>query len=270
MLRSTIVGQHSHVVFIVLFGRELMFLPSALSLSGTPLQARRSRPSTRAVSMFPICQESKQHGSVIVITGANRGLHFFKQIYNNFSNLTIATGLGRGFLKALAQRAKAAIIAGVRDLSSTSSKSLSDLPIPNGSRIIPLEISSTDDLSPSQAVKELTNTHGITSIDVVIANAGILQYYGKVSETPPSKVRNHLEVNTIGVLTLYQATLPLLLISPDPVFVALLTAVASIGVMGDIPIPATPYGMSKVALNYMVRKIHFENEKLTAFVSTTG
>lgn len=40
--------------------------------------------------------------------------------------------------------------------------------------------------------------------------------------------------------------------------------------MGDIPVPATPYGMSKVALNYMVRKIHFENEKLTAFVLTPG
>ncbi|KAF5876899.1 putative aflatoxin biosynthesis ketoreductase nor-1 protein [Botrytis fragariae] len=139
-----------------------------------------------------------------------------------------------------------------------------------GSRIIPLKISSTDDLSPSQAVETLQNTHGITSIDVVIANAGISQYYGKVSETPLSEVRNHFEVNTIGVLTLYQATLPLLLKSPNPIFVALSTAVASIGAMENIPIPATPYGMSKVALNYMVRKIHFENEKLTAFVLTPG
>ncbi|KAF7916079.1 hypothetical protein BELL_0970g00010 [Botrytis elliptica] len=186
-----------------------------------------------------------------LITGANRGL-------------------GRGLLEALVQRQNTTVIAGVRDLSSTSSKSLSDISTATGSRIIPLAISSTDDLSPSQAVEALQKTHSVTSIDVVIANAGISQYYGKVSETPLSEVRDHFEVNTIGVLTLYQATLPLLLKSPTPVFVALSTSLASIGAMGDIPVPATPYGMSKVALNYMVRKIHFENEKLTAFVLTPG
>ncbi|THV48778.1 hypothetical protein BGAL_0228g00120 [Botrytis galanthina] len=186
-----------------------------------------------------------------LITGANRGL-------------------GRGLLEALVQRQNTAVIAGVRDLSSTSSKSLSDISTASGSRIIPLAISSTDDLSPSQAVEALQKTYSVTSIDVVIANAGISQYYGKVSETPLSEVRSHFEVNTIGVLTLYQATLPLLLKSPNPVFVALSTGIASIGAMGDIPIPATAYGMSKVALNYMVRKIHFENEKLTAFVLTPG
>ncbi|TGO48989.1 hypothetical protein BCON_0224g00170 [Botryotinia convoluta] len=163
-----------------------------------------------------------------IITGANRGL-------------------GRGLLEALVQRPSTTVIAGVRDLSSASSKSLFNTSTATDSRIIPLEISSTDDLSPSQAVAALQNTHGITSIDVVIANAGISQYYGKVSETPLSEVRNHFEVKTIRVLTLYQTTLPLLLKSPNPVFVAF-----------------------KVALNYMVRKIHFENEKLTAFVLTPG
>ncbi|TGO50031.1 hypothetical protein BOTNAR_0408g00070 [Botryotinia narcissicola] len=186
-----------------------------------------------------------------LITGANRGL-------------------GRGLLEALVQRQNTTVIAGVRDLSSTSSKSLSDISTATGSRIIPLTTSSTDNLSPSQAVEALQKSHSITSIDVVIANAGISQYYGKVSETPLTEVREHFEVNTIGVLTLYQATLPLLLKSPAPVFVALSTAVASIGAMEDIPIPATAYGMSKVALNYMVRKIHLENEKLTAFVLTPG
>ena len=125
-------------------------------------------------------------------------------------------------------------------------------------------------MSPSQAVEKLQNTHGIKHIDVVIANAGISQYYGQVSETPLSEVREHFEVNTIGVLTLYQATLPLLLKSPDPIFVALSSGVSSIGTMEDIPIPVTAYGMSKAALNYMVRKIHFDNEKLIAFVICPG
>lgn len=40
--------------------------------------------------------------------------------------------------------------------------------------------------------------------------------------------------------------------------------------MGDIPVPATAYGISKVAVHYMLRKIHFENEKLIAFTLSPG
>ncbi|KAI9647857.1 hypothetical protein NHQ30_004245 [Ciborinia camelliae] len=188
---------------------------------------------------------------IYMITGANRGL-------------------GRGLLESFIQRSNTTVIAGVRDISSPTSKSLFNLPTASGSRIIPIVISSTDDNSPSQAIQALRSTHGITSIDVVIANAGISNYYGKASETPLDEVRSHFEVNTIGALTLYQATLPLLLKSPSPIFVALSTGIASIGAMGEIPIPATAYGISKVALHYMVRKIHFENEKLTAFVLSPG
>ncbi|CCD34706.1 hypothetical protein ACHAPC_010299 [Botrytis cinerea] len=186
-----------------------------------------------------------------IITGANRGI-------------------GRGFVEALIQRPNTTVIAGVRDLSSPTSKSLSDLPLATGTRIIPLLVSSSDELSPSQAVQELQNTHGIKHIDVVIANAGISQWHGKVSEMPLSEVREHFEVNTIGVLTLYQATLPLLLKSTNPVFMAVTSGVSSIGAMGDIPLPVPAYGMSKAALNYMVRKIHFEHEKLIAFVICPG
>lgn len=147
---------------------------------------------------------------------------------------------------------------------------MSGLPTANGSRIIPIEISSTDYLSPYQAVQTLLSTYEITYIDVVIANAGISNYYGKASETPLSKMRSRFEVNTIGTLTLYQATVLLLLKSPKPIFVALSTGIASIGAMGELPIPATAYGISKVALHYMVQKIHFENEKLIAFLLSLG
>lgn len=187
-----------------------------------------------------------------------------------FFTLTILVGLGRGLLEALSQRPNTTIIAGVRDLSSPTSKSLFDLPAASNSRIIPIEISSTDDLSPSHAIQILQSTHGIESIDVVIANAGISNYYGQASETPLSEMRSHFEVNTIGVLTLYQATLPLLLKSPQPIFVALSTGIASIGGMGELRVPATAYGASKAALHYVVRKIHFENEKLTAFLLSPG
>jgi norsolorinic acid ketoreductase len=51
---------------------------------------------------------------------------------------------------------------------------------------------------------------------------------------------------------------------------ALSTGVASIGDMKSLPLPATAYRMSKVAVNYMVRKIHFENPELTVLSGVLG
>jgi norsolorinic acid ketoreductase len=104
----------------------------------------------------------------------------------------------------------------------------------------------------------------------VIASAGISKYYGLASVTPIEEVKEHFEVNTIGPLILFQATYPLLTGSSRPIFVALSTGIGSIGEMGNLPLPATAYGISKVALNYLVRKIHFENPEITAFVISPG
>jgi len=79
-----------------------------------------------------------------------------------------------------------------------------------------------------------------------------------------------MEVNTIGVLALFQASWPLLQKSKQPIFMALSSGVGSIGDMGSIPLLATAYGASKAALNYIVRKIHYENEALIAFVISPG
>ncbi|KAM3075022.1 hypothetical protein ACMFMG_007517 [Clarireedia jacksonii] len=186
-----------------------------------------------------------------LITGANRGL-------------------GRGLTEALLRRPNTTIIAGVRDLTSSTSQSLTTISTASGSRVIPILISSTDDSSPAKAVETLQNTHNITQIDTVIANAGISNYYGPASTTPLNEVRSHFEVNVVGVLALFQAVLPLLQKSSKPMFVALSTGIASIGAMEHIPVQATAYGISKVAVNYMVRKIHFENKDLISFAISPG
>jgi norsolorinic acid ketoreductase len=131
-------------------------------------------------------------------------------------------------------------------------------------------IVSTDSSSAKTAVEKLKDKHGINKIDIVIASAGISKYYGLASVTPIEEVKEHFEVNTIGPLILFQATYPLLTGSSRPIFVALSTGIGSIGEMGSLPLPATAYGISKVALNYLVRKIHFENPEITAFVISPG
>jgi NAD(P)-dependent dehydrogenase (short-subunit alcohol dehydrogenase family) len=46
--------------------------------------------------------------------------------------------------------------------------------------------------------------------------------------------------------------------------------VASIGDMGSLPLKSAAYGASKAAVNYIVRKIHFENPGLIAFPMSPG
>jgi len=182
----------------------------------------------------------------------------------------LKSGLGRGLLEALIQRSNTTIIAGVRKLTDPTVKSLESLQTGSGSKIIPVVINSTDDSSAQKAIELIKTQHGITKLDIVIANAGISKYYGIAAITPISEVRDHFEVNIVGTIVLFQATWPLLKLSSNPMFVALSTGAASIGDMDTIPIPATAYGMSKVALNYMVRKIHFENPELIAFPISPG
>lgn len=206
---------------------------------------------------------------IYLITGANRGVHI-KMLFKYPRLLTILSGLGRALLEKLIQRPNTTVIAGVRNLNDSSSAELKSLSTTSGSKVITVVISSTVPSSAKEAVETLQSQYKITKLDVVIANAGISKYYGTAEVTPLDEVREHFEVNTIGVLGLFQATFPMLKLSSSPIFVALSTGLASITNMGDIPLAGTAYGISKVGLNYLVRKIHFENPSLISFVISPG
>jgi norsolorinic acid ketoreductase len=172
-------------------------------------------------------------------------------------------GLGRGLLETLIQRPNTVVVAGVRNPSDSSSKSLESLSTGPGSKVIVVFIDSNDDASAEKAIDVLQTQHNINKIDTVVANAGISKYYGPATITPISEVREHFEVNVAGTIVLFQAVWPLLKTSSHPMFMALSSGVASLGDMESLPLPATAYGMSKVAVKYMVREIHFENPELT-------
>jgi NAD(P)-dependent dehydrogenase (short-subunit alcohol dehydrogenase family) len=92
------------------------------------------------------------------------------------------------------------------------------------------------------------------------------------------------QVNTVGVLALFQATYPLLKAStPAPKFVPISSGAGSVAMSGTIPmyntpyVPASPmgvraahascvgrYGTSKAALNFVTRKLRAENDGLGA------
>ena len=179
-------------------------------------------------------------------------------------------GIGLGLVSALLSRDNTLVIATVRDVASESSKKLHSLPKGANSRIVVLKIDSTIETDPAQAMIQLTSEYHVDKLDVVIANAGISNYYGPATTTPLKEVHDHYFVNVVGPLALFQATFPLLEKSSSPKFVPLTTLVASMTAMGSLPLQTTAYGASKAALNYITRKIHFENEKLIAFPISPG
>lgn len=159
------------------------------------------------------------------------------------------------------------MIAAVRTLSNSAS--LKELPVGEGGKLIIISIDSEDQSAASKAVSEL-QSQGIEKVDVVIANAGISYTYEPVAQLKFETLKNHVDVNAYGPFFLFQAVLPLLEKASKPKFVAIGTPVASIGGMESRPYPMAGYGMSKVIMHYMVKKIHTEHENLIAFVVDPG
>ncbi|THY81960.1 NAD(P)-binding protein, partial [Aureobasidium pullulans] len=200
----------------------------------------------------PYNPRRKPGQTVYVITGANRGL-------------------GLALTTTLALRPNTVIFACIRTFTAETTEILTSLPVGQDSYVAPIQVDATVPLHAKQAVETITHMHGYNRVDVVIANSGISDYYGTAAETPLEALRAHFEVNTIGPVALFQAFLPLLLQSAHPRFVAMTSGAASLIEMEHMPLmPITAYGASKAALNYIVRKIHFENPGVCSWVLSPG
>jgi short-subunit dehydrogenase len=81
--------------------------------------------------------------------------------------------------------------------------------------------------------------------------------------SPMSAITHQIQVNVNGTLVLFQATYALLKASTStPKFVAVSSFIGSIAIGPTIPVKLVTYGASKAALNFVVRKMHQENEGL--------
>ncbi|EHL02926.1 putative Aflatoxin biosynthesis ketoreductase nor-1 [Glarea lozoyensis 74030] len=185
------------------------------------------------------------------------------------STVTLITGpnrgIGRGMLETLLTRPNNTLIAAVRDPTSIISQTLKDLPRAAGTSIHLIKIDCSIPTDPAAAIETLKAV-GISHIDTVIANAAMGDTGESVLNTSPDDVRRTFDTNLIGVLALFQAVEPLLRASEsgNPKFIALSSNLGSIGLAPYIPGPWFCYGVTKAALNYMMRRVHVENDWLTA------
>jgi norsolorinic acid ketoreductase len=157
----------------------------------------------------------------------------------------------------------------VRDPNASLSKELSSLPTGTGSKLVTVKIDSAIEGNAKAAAASLQSS-GIAHIDTVIANAGTGTEVGPVLTATSAAVRDTFETNVIGVLELFQATEPLLRKSVTPKFFTVSSNLGSLGGMEYAPGPWFTYGITKTALNYLTRKVHFENDWLVSIALSPG
>ena len=180
-------------------------------------------------------------------------------------------GIGNGILATLLTRPNNTVIAAVRDPQASVSQSLNDLPKAEGTSLHLVKIDSNVTTDPAAAVEAL-EAAGISYIDTLIANAAMADTADSILGTSTDAVRRHMDVNLIGVMALFQAFEPLLRKSQNknPKFIALSSNLGSIGLAPFIPGPWYCYGVTKAALNYLVRRVHVEHEWLTVVTLQPG
>ncbi|EPE26986.1 NAD(P)-binding Rossmann-fold containing protein [Glarea lozoyensis ATCC 20868] len=185
-----------------------------------------------------------------LITGANRGL-------------------GHGLAASLLLREDHIIIGVIRTEETASA--LKNLPRHPTSDLIVLSIPfNAQSISSSEenyrtAFSTLSKTYPtIDHIDIVIANAGISECHARVLETPAVAVAEHMAVNSIAPLILFQNTWPLLSVSANPRFVYVSSMGGSIhNVPETSKFASLAYGMGKAGGNYLTKKICAENSALS-------
>ncbi|KII87105.1 hypothetical protein PLICRDRAFT_244863 [Plicaturopsis crispa FD-325 SS-3] len=184
--------------------------------------------------------------TVYLISGANRGI-------------------GLGLVTALSQRDNVVVFAGTRNPSAATD--LQALVKKYPGKVYIVKLTSADVPENQAAVAYIKEVAG--RLDVVIANAGINTHVGPALDAPAQVLRDHFEVNVIGTLILFQAAYPLLKASTSaPKFIPISTIGGSLALATQMPPPLVAYGASKAAGNYLVRRLHLENDGLRPLIVT--
>ncbi|KAI0541458.1 hypothetical protein GGR58DRAFT_519545 [Xylaria digitata] len=187
--------------------------------------------------------------------------------------IVLITGASRGLGKGLAQRFLAlpnhTVIAANRDPENAASRALLDLPKGTSSVLIITKYDAANELSPFDAMKELQEKHGVSHLDIVVANAGIAKVFPLARDVKRGDIIEHIEINVLSVISLFQATRALLQKSPGkPIFAPIGSGAGALG--RQPPVPSSAYGASKSLLFWYGIRINAEEEWLNTFIVDPG
>ncbi|KAL7905939.1 NAD(P)-binding protein [Trichoderma velutinum] len=186
----------------------------------------------------------------VLITGGNRGL-------------------GLELVERFLAQPNHTVISANRNINDPTSKALADLPKAEGSSLVVLKYDARVEQDAFDLVKSLNDEHGINHLDIVVANAGIAKSYPLVKDVQRIDIQEHIDINTYGMVFLYQATRDLLQKSTKkPIFVTIGSGAGSLG--RQPPVPNAAYGPSKTMVNWYGVRINAEDEWLNAFVLDPG
>jgi NAD(P)-dependent dehydrogenase (short-subunit alcohol dehydrogenase family) len=145
-------------------------------------------------------------GKTVLVSGSNRGL-------------------GKAFVTALLGAGAAKVYAGSRDVRGLAIQ---------GAQVLELDI--TDPTSVSHAAEICSD------IDLLINNAGYLQYGPLLSDGSIGSLRHHFEVNTVGTLLMTRAFAPVLAKQGGGAIINILSGLSWLNIEGS-----GPYSASKAA-----------------------
>ncbi|WWD17809.1 hypothetical protein CI109_102251 [Kwoniella shandongensis] len=182
--------------------------------------------------------------TTVLITGANRGI-------------------GLGLAKEYAKRPNTTVIAGLRkpdSMPDITGKA-------EGSKLVVVKLDSAEIGDGKKAMEELKN-QGITKLDIVIANAAIMEEgcFAALSDVDLGSFEEHWRINVLAPLALYQACVPVM--PKGSKFIWMSSGASIIDRIPDKKDAA--YGITKCCMNYLARYTHFENESIVTFSLSPG
>jgi norsolorinic acid ketoreductase len=117
----------------------------------------------------------------------------------------------------------------VRDTAHATAQELAMLSTGDSSRIIVVKYDASIEQSAFDAAKDAID-QGVDHLDYVVANAGIAKSYPLVKDVKRADIREHIEINVLSVVSLYQATRDLLQKSTiKPVFAIMGSGAGALG-----------------------------------------
>ncbi|KAM0265329.1 hypothetical protein ACHAQJ_000169 [Trichoderma viride] len=122
----------------------------------------------------------------------------------------------------------------------------------------------------THTINALQNEHDIQRIDVVVANAGILDSWRvPVVEIADAQLLSHFNANALSLLRLFKAVVPLMNQAHKPKLVYVSASAASISTLDTLS-NTTEYGISKMAGNFLMKMISIQHRNVIAFCVCPG